>query len=137
MKRNLKYLVITLLLFLGFGGYQFYKHAGLKAYKFVGKNKIPIDSLSDGKYEGSFTSLHIIPLAKVKYEINKGELEDFSILFLMQTPFSKVKDSIQDSVYKSNSLKFDAVTGATRTSYFVKAAIHKAAMENSIPEKND
>jgi len=126
MNRNLKYLMIVVLLTLSFAGYQYFKHAGLKAYRYVGRSKTALDSLADGRYSGTFSPFNVIALARVNFQVTNGKVNDFTISRLVVTPWNKVKPALQDSVRRKKNLQFDSVTGATRSSFFVKAAVHNA-----------
>jgi uncharacterized protein with FMN-binding domain len=126
MSRNLKYLLLTLVVILTFSGYKLIQHSGIQAYKYVENSSVTLDSVEDGKYNGKFTALEYFPLAEVEIHISQGKIKDITIPYLIATPFKGVKLSVSDSIKKTESIQFDAVTGATRSSYFVKAAIHNA-----------
>ena len=136
MNRNLKYLLILLSVTLLFAGYLYFKHAGIKAYRYVGASKVELDSLPNGSYNGTFRPFNLLSLAKVQFRVDKGQVKDFSIPRLLVSPWNQVKPSITDSVRIKQSLEFDAITGATRSSYFIKAAFHDAyhARKDSVKE---
>ena len=125
MNRNLKYLLLTILIVFLFAGYQLIKQSGIKAYKYV-NNRTMDYSISDGQYNGSFNLWDNLVLAKVEFGISNGNIDTFAIPYLIDSPFKNVKKSVQDSIYKDSTLQFDAVSGATRSSFFVKAAILEA-----------
>ncbi len=138
MNRNFKYLLVTLLVILAFFGYKLIQYSGIQAYKYVKSNSIELESIEDGNYTGKFTTLKFFPLAEVNIHISHGKVKDVSIPYLIATPFKGVKNSVKDSIKKSQSPRFDAVSGATRSSYFVKAAIHKAInQKKSVPTVTD
>ena len=126
MKRKIKYLMILLGVTVLFGGYQYYKHAGLRAYTYVRQSEAKIDSLADGQYQGAYSPFNILSLARVEFKVENGKIQDFNIPRLIATPWNSVKPLIQDTVRTKQSLRFDAVSGATRSSFFVKAAMHSA-----------
>jgi len=136
MKRKLKYLLILIGVTMLFAGYQYFKHAGLQAYQYVGKSQVKLDSLPNGKYSGSFRPFDLISLAKVKFRVDQGKVKDFTIPRLVVSPWNQIKPSITDSVRIKQSVHFDAITGATRSSYFVKAALHDALLVRKENKKN-
>mgnify|MGYP006298354235 CR=1 FL=1 len=131
MNRNLKYLLITLLVIIAFGFYQTVKYAGSKAYSYVSNSNISIDSIPDGNYRGSFHLTKYISLAKIKFIIKDGKLDTLTIPHLLTTPFLNYKNEIRDSIIHEKNLQFDAVSGATRTSFYIKAAIHNAVISGN------
>ncbi len=135
MKRNLKYLLILLGVTLFFLGYQYFKHAGLKAYQYVGKSEVARDSLPDGQYSGAFSPFNLLPLAKVHFQVENGKVKDFAIPRLMVSPWNRIRPSVTDSIRKNQSVHFDAITGATRSSYFIKAAVKKACEQQPTGRK--
>ncbi|HKL37706.1 MAG TPA: FMN-binding protein [Bacteroidales bacterium] len=135
MNRTLKYLMIVVVLTLLFSGYQYFKHAGLKAYHYVSRSEVALDSLDDGHYYGSFSPFDVIPLAQVTFQVSNGKVNEFKISRLVVTPWNKVKPALQDSVRSKKNLQFDSVTGATRSSFFVKAAVHNACNSDEKKEK--
>lgn len=135
MNRNLKYLLILLGVSFLFLGYQYFKHAGLKAYRYVGKSKVAADTLPDGQYSGSFRPFNLLSLAKVHFQVENGKVKEFAIPRLMVSPWNRIKPSVTDSVMKNQSVHFDAITGATRSSYFIKAAVKKACEQQPTGRK--
>jgi uncharacterized protein with FMN-binding domain len=135
MNRKLKYLTVVIVITFAFLGYQYFKHAGLKAYHYVGQSQTALDSLSDGQYHGSFSPFDMISLARVSFHIRDGKVNDFKISRLIVSPWNKVKPALQDSIRRKKELQFDSITGATRSSFFVKAAVHDAC-KNGQKKKN-
>jgi len=127
MNRDLKYLLILLAVAAFFLGFQYFKHAGIRAYQHVRRSSLSLDSLPNGRYSGSFRPFNLLPLAKVSFRVDGGQVKDFSIPRLVDAPWNQVKHSITDTIRTKQSVHFDAITGATRSSYFVKAAVHDAA----------
>lgn len=136
MKRNLKYLMILLIVALFFGGYQYFKHSGLQAYRHVSRSEVKLDSLPNGKYEGSYKPFNVMTLARVQFRVKEGKVRDFSIPRLIVSPWNTIKPAITDSIKNKQSLRFDAISGATRSSYFIKAALHNAGSLAEDPTKN-
>ena len=92
----------------------------------MNNSKKEVDSLPDGTYKGSFKPFNLIKLATVEFTIKERKIKRFEISRLFLTPWKEVRPSIQDSIKKNSSLKFNAVSGATRSSFYVKAAILNA-----------
>lgn len=135
MKRKIKYLLILLVVTFAFLGYEYFKHAGTKAYYYVNNTEVSLDSLADGSYIGTFSPLNIIPVAKVQFNIENGKVEEFTISRLIVSPWNKVKPAIQKKVRETQSVRFDAISGATRSSFFVKAAVHQACQARNMEDK--
>ncbi len=134
MNRNLKYLLILLGVTFLFLGYQYFKQAGLQAYRYVGQSRVELDSLADGTYQGSFQPFDMLTLARVQFKVKNGKVQQIAIPRLTVSPWNSIKSTITDSIRTRQSVKFDAITGATRSSFFVKAALHDACSEKDQPD---
>lgn len=121
-------IIFSLALFLIAGiiaTYVLFIIAGRKATNITEDFSPDITRINDGLYQGEFTFLGVTR-AKVAFEIRKGKLVELSFEKLSETPGYGAAFTII-SVIKSNSkLDFDAVSGATITSNFAKAAIKDA-----------
>jgi uncharacterized protein with FMN-binding domain len=126
-KRDRNYLIVFLAVILIFIGYLFIKKSGVKAYQIIQKHSYTQSSLNKGKYNGTFQAYNI-NFAEVNFTISNGKVRTFEIPTLIQAPWINAKPSIIDSITTKNSLEFDAISGATGTSLYVKAAIHEAIM---------
>lgn len=137
-KRDRNYLIVFLSITLLFVMYMLVKNTGVKAYQYVQQYTYNEDTLSRGKYNGSFKA-YDIKFAEVSFSLNNGKIREFEIPTLIQAPWINVKSSIVDTITKNDTLGFDAISGATGTSWYVKAAIHDAlknAGDTSITQKN-
>jgi len=135
-KRDRNYLIIFLLIILIFAGYLFIKQSNVKAYKYVKQNTYPQDMLPEGIYSGTFNAYNI-EFAKVEFLIHNGEINSFKIPKVIHAPWTKVRSAVMDSIQKKNTLNFDAVTGATGSSFYIKAAIHKAIKKSKQDSLSD
>ncbi|MBI9054121.1 MAG: FMN-binding protein [Bacteroidales bacterium] len=87
----------------------------------------PVTSnLVDGVYKGKYKAFRIITLSKVEFEIENGQVKTFNLLKLFRSPGSIYKDEFEIRIQNSKRLEIDAISGATRTSNFAKAAIKSA-----------
>ena len=124
-KRDRNYLIVFLAIILIFIGYLFIKKSGVKAYQLIQETSYTQDSLSKGTYKGTFQAYNIT-FAEVKFTISDGKVRTFKIPRLIKAPWINVKSSIINTITQKDSLEFDAISGATGTSLYVKAAIHEA-----------
>ena len=127
-KRDRNYLIVFLAIILFFIGYLFIKNSGVKAYQSIQQHAFIQDSLPKGKYGGTFQAYNIT-FAKVKFTITddkNGKISTFKIPTLIRAPWISIKPSIINTITQKDSLEFDAISGATGTSLYVKAAIHEA-----------
>ena len=84
----------------------------------------PEDNTYYGEYKG------IIGLSEVSFKITGSEIEWFSVNQAGTTPFFLVKaEDFERHIEGQGRLDFDAVSGATLTSNFIKAAIINAVAE--------
>lgn len=130
-KRDIKYLIISFLVILLFVIHLFYKKIGMKAYREVQKDTLT-HSLKEGNYRGSFQAYHM-NLATVSFTIDDDSIHCFTIERIFTAPWISIKEALTDSIQKNNSLNFDAVSGATQSSYYVKAAIQDAIKKQQNP----
>jgi uncharacterized protein with FMN-binding domain len=124
-KRDRNYLIVFLAVILTFIGYLFIKKSGVKAYQIIQKHSYTQDSLPKGNYSGAFEAYNI-NFAKVKFVLRNGKIDSFEIPKVIHAPWIDVRTSVIDSIQSKNTLEFDAVTGASSSSLYIKAAIHKA-----------
>lgn len=124
-KRDRNYLIVFLAVVLMFIGYLIIKETKVKAYQYVKQSTSLQDTLPEGNYSGSF-KVYNVEFAKVEFLIKNGKINNFKIPRVISVPWRKIRASVKDSVEKKNSLHFDAVTGATGSSLYIKAAIHEA-----------
>ncbi|MCP4231021.1 MAG: FMN-binding protein [bacterium] len=108
------------------GGYAAFEIAGREAESYIGKFKPDTGSLDDGIYAGEYESFGTFTTAKVEFVIEGGEVASLSFPVLFRTPGHSAADEVRKRIDDTGDLRFDTVTGATRTSSFAKAAIKDA-----------
>ena len=122
---TIRLLVIVLVLVFGLMFVQVYMHAP-KAEELIGYYPESIWEPEIGSYSGEYHGL--IGLSKVSFEISDSGIEWFRIEQAGTTPFFSVKkEDFERHIMEQQKLDFDAVSGATYTSNFIKAAIIDAA----------
>jgi len=84
---------------------------------------VPISAVKDGTYEGEFTTTLVA--AKVQATVNAGRLESVKVLKHRHGP-GHGADAIVDRVIAAQSLKVDAISGATTSSKVILKAIQVA-----------
>lgn len=106
----------------------FVKKANEEAKLYVEKFNPSTLQLPNGKYQGKFKAFKIFTMSKVEFAIKNGKVQDIKFKRMFHTPGSPYKEDIENKITQSQKLEVDAITGATRTSNFAKAAI-KSALE--------
>lgn len=124
-KRDRNYLIVFLSITLLFVAYMFIKNTGVKAYRVIQHHTYNEDTLTEGKYNGSFEAYNV-KFAEINFSLDNGKVKEFKIPTLIHAPWINVKTSIIDTITKKDTLDFDAISGATGTSLYVKAAIRDA-----------
>jgi len=124
-KRDRNYLLVFLGTILLFVVYIFTQKTGVKAYQIIQETKITGDSIPSGNYSGHFQAYNIT-FAEVQFSLDSGRIKNFTIPTLLKAPWIDVEQALADSIEHQNKLEFDAISGATRTSLYVKAAIRNA-----------
>jgi uncharacterized protein with FMN-binding domain len=100
--------------------------AGKKAEKEVGNFKPVTTDLPDGTYTGHYKAFGAIDAACVEFAIEDRKVKTFSLNKVLETPGHSGSELIINEIDRSKNLDFDAVSGATRTSFFIKAGIKDA-----------
>ncbi len=118
--------VIVIALVAGYIGFEV---MGRQAENAVGDFKPDTAALYDGIYSGEYKAFDAFAAAEVEFDIENGRLSDVEFSRLLQTPGHDASEEVRERISESGDLRFDTVTGATRTSGFAKAAI-KDAIEN-------
>ncbi|MCF8235806.1 MAG: FMN-binding protein [Bacteroidales bacterium] len=133
MKKNkaykgIKWIIILLLVLLivAAAWYLYFNNIGNKAVAYTGDYKAKLKSSHYGAYRGVYEVWPGTEAAIVSFSADSGKLVQFNIDKLMQTPGYKIEQEIEEKVRTSGELEFDAISGATYSSYFIKAAIRKA-----------
>ena len=131
IKKIIPYLLIliALLILTPFVINSFIKSANKKANEYVQNFKPVTANLSDGKYHGKFKAFGIITISEVEFQIENKIVKNIKFKRMLHTPGSPYKETILNQIKETRKLEVDAITGASRTSNFAKAAI-KAAIEN-------
>lgn len=107
----------------------FVKYAHIKAQEYTEDFNPATSKLKDGIYKGHFR-FFLITFSKVEFEIETGKVKSIDFKKMFHSPGSLYKKDIEFQIKRRKLLEVDAITGATRTSNFAKAAI-KDATENN------
>ena len=121
--------VIVLFIFLIVAFFIFFSRIGKAAQNYVGDFKPDVKKLADGKYIGSFMYINERISSEVTFEIKDSSLWLINFDKLYGSPVLGAQQKVIDRIDSLKNLDFDAVSGATVTSMFAKAAI-KNAIEN-------
>ena len=113
----------------------FAKKANENAKEYVEDFKPITSKLPDGTYEGKYKAFGIITMSKVEFTVKKGNIKNIKFKKMFHSPGSPYKESIENQIRQSQRLEVDAITGATRSSNFAKAAIKNAL--NNISNSTD
>jgi len=103
--------------------------AGKRANSYIGDFRPDVSSLKDGTYKGSYSYLIERVGAKITFDVNQGKLGKYQFEKLYGTLGYGAPNSVKAQIDLRRNLDFDAVSGATVTSNFAKAAI-KNAIDN-------
>jgi uncharacterized protein with FMN-binding domain len=138
IKKLIPYVIIFLISFFGTPILitQFVKIANKNAQLYIQDFTPSTSSLPDGNYIGKYKAYKLFTMSKVEFTVQNGIIIDVSIDKLLHTPGSAYKDDIEKKIRQNKALEIDAVTGATRTSNFAKAAIKNAIESKNIPHAN-
>ena len=108
------------------------QYAGYKAAQTAGKEDFEEEILADGDYSGEYRFFGVKTAASVQFSIRDKKLYRFNIDKILSTPGHDVKEHILHAIKPGGDLNFDAVSGATVSSQFVRAAIKNAVRENTL-----
>jgi uncharacterized protein with FMN-binding domain len=138
IKKLIPYIIIFLTSFLGTPILitQFVKIANENAQLYIQNFTPTTSSLPDGNYKGKYKAFKLFTMSKVEFKVQNGIIIDISIDKLFHTPGSAYKNDIEKKIKQNKILEIDAVTGATRTSNFARAAIKNAIESKNIPDAN-
>jgi uncharacterized protein with FMN-binding domain len=120
-------LALFILYFIFF--YYQVKKADMEARRVSGKFRPDISALPDGKYSGRFSPSFKRFSAVVTFEIKGRQLGIIQFEELFGTPGYGAPQRTIGKIEETGNLDFDAVSGATITADFAKAAI-RDAVEN-------
>ena len=104
----------------------FVKKANEEAKLYVHKFNPSTSQLQNGTYHGKFKAFKFITMSKVEFAVKNGKVLHIKFKRMFHTPGSPYKEDIENRIMLSEKLEIDALTGATRTSNFAKAAIKNA-----------
>jgi uncharacterized protein with FMN-binding domain len=111
-------------------GWTMFYNAGKAAREYVGDFEVNTIQLQDARYHGVYEIWGFRTAAELEFTIKDGELDSFSFTTILNTPGHGAREEIIRRINKTNDLNFDAVTGATHTTYFARAAIKNAIQGN-------
>ena len=107
--------------------------AGVIAFSVISKNleelvdtriaEVDLSAVEDGVYTGSYGSLPVT--AEVEVTVSGGVITDITVLEHSHGP-DRGADAIADEVLEEQSLKVDAISGATYSSKVILKAIEDA-----------
>lgn len=106
--------------------YFYYNNVGKTARIYVDDYIVVLDSTNHGTYMGVYEAWPGITAASVSFSVDSGKLVQFDVIKVFTIMGGGVEDSIASVVEESGELDFDAISGATHSSYFIKAAIKNA-----------
>ncbi|MDY6800504.1 MAG: FMN-binding protein [Bacteroidota bacterium] len=131
MKKILPYILVFFLAFFATPviGNWIIKKAYEEAKNLTGNFHPNTAQLPDGYYQGKFKALKLITLSHVEFTIKNKKIESLKFKRMFYMPGYLSKKDIEENLKNTQNLALDAITGATRTSNFAKAAI-KDAIEN-------
>ena len=107
----------------------FVKKANEDANQYIEHFEPATSKLPNGVYKGKFKAFKIITLSKVEFEIENGFIKNIDFKRMTHFPGNAYKGDIENQIKHTGQLEVNAISGATRTSNFAKAAI-KVAIEN-------
>ena len=119
--------IILIVIVIGFlTGLMFFNKAGNTANKFTG-DFIPVtEEFENGYYKGSFETFAGILKTEVEFEIKNSTLVRCEFPKLTATPGYGAAKKILSNINTSGELNFEAVSGATHSCSFARAAIKDA-----------
>ncbi|MCD4833541.1 MAG: FMN-binding protein [Bacteroidales bacterium] len=109
----------------------FVKKANDDANQYIERFEPVTSRLPDGIYKGKFKAFKIITMSKVEFEIENGFIKNINFIRMTRFPGNAYKSDIENQIRNTGQLEVNAISGATRTCNFAKAAI-KAAIDNNV-----
>lgn len=100
-------------------------HAAGRQAARIAEKQVNAAALEDGQYQGKYLAFGKVPAATVQFSVFEKRLINFNIVDVLTIPKYDVKPKMLSAV-GNQGLQFDAVSGATVSSQFVKAAIVNA-----------
>ena len=118
-------IMIIIVIVVGAGFIIFHK-AGKAAEKNIGDFTPVTKELEEGCYKGNFKTFMGIVKTEVEFKIRDSTLIKCELLKLATTPGYGVTEKILSNINISGDLNFEAVSGATHSCSFVRAAVKDA-----------
>ncbi|MFP4023927.1 MAG: FMN-binding protein [Thiohalospira sp.] len=106
--------------------------ANKEAEKYIENFHPETSNLKDGLYQGKFKIFNLITLSHVEFSIKNKKVEKLKFKKMFHTPGYLSKKDIEAKIKNTHQIELDAITGATRTSNFAKAAIKNAIVHKNI-----
>lgn len=110
-------------------GIYVFRKAGSEAAEYVAEFRPNLEVLADGTYLGEFSYLGGRFKTRVKFIVKDHKLLGCDFEKLYSTPGHSAPYMVSSIIDQTEDLDFDAISGASITSQFAKAAI-KNAIEN-------
>ncbi|HRW63325.1 MAG TPA: FMN-binding protein [Bacteroidales bacterium] len=107
----------------------FIVYADNKAKDYIEDFNVSSLHVPDGEYSGNFKIFGVFAVAKVTFVMENSRIKEISFKRILHSPGKNYEIDIEKKILDNQDLELDAITGATRTSNFAKAAI-KNALEN-------
>jgi uncharacterized protein with FMN-binding domain len=128
LKKILPYIIVFFISFFATPAIirSFAKKANQQAKEYVENFEPKTSQLPNGFYVGKFKAFRLITMSKVEFTVQNGEIKNIEFKKMFHSPGSPYKESIENQIKQSKQLEINAITGATRSSNFAKAAIKHA-----------
>lgn len=123
---NTIFVIFMMLLLFSAAGLLFFRKTSSIAVKKTG-DFIPVTGeLENGPYSGQFRTFMGLVRADIKFGIKDSVLTEFEIIKVTSFPGYGIDKKIVYVINSSGDLNFEAITGATQSCSFAKAAIKDA-----------
>ncbi len=122
-------LIFALPVFVLVTGLMHINRIGNRAKEYIGDFTPDLSNLSDGKYRGSYKISDSKTVAAIEFTVNAHTVSSLSVQKLYHTPLYPPAKKIKAHIEQNPDLHFDAISGATKSSVLLNAAI-KSALES-------
>mgnify|MGYP002749948937 CR=1 FL=1 len=123
---NIILLILIIIVIVVGAGLIIFNKAGKAAEKDIGDFTPVTKELEDGCYKGDYSIFLGLAKTEVELEIRDSTLIKCELLKLVTTPGYGIAEKILSNINTSGNLDFEAVSGATYSCSFVRAAIKEA-----------
>lgn len=113
-------------------GYTFFMFSSKKAKQYSVENHTEIIDAKSGVYSGEYKFTDFIVLAKIQFEVIEGKITNIQLKKLANTRTHKCENELIQRIENCQQIDFDAISGATGTSNFAKAALANAFVKDNI-----